>query len=256
MSQTEELIQVGAAEFIVKLAECEEEVYKAMRLRYEVFVEEEDNRFLMNPLRLEQDRYDPFCDHLIVQEVGTGQVVGTYRLLPGKRADEGIGFYSESEFDLSGLCTITGQTLELGRSCVAPAYRNGKVIELLWEGIALYIDQHRYDYMIGCASIHVSDLQQLNEIYTLLRNKGMITDRFEVKPLESHRIEGLELLDDLPNEKKVFRGLPPLIKGYQRLGAEIGGAPAYDPFFKTVDFLIILERSKVTKRYKRHFMPV
>src|SRR4051794_30372429 len=103
MSQTVELIKVPTAEFIVKLADCEEEVYQAFRLRYEVFVEEEDNRLLMNRHRLEQDRYDPVCDHLIVQEVGTGQVVGTYRLLPGKRSDKGIGFYSESEFDLSSL---------------------------------------------------------------------------------------------------------------------------------------------------------
>jgi L-ornithine Nalpha-acyltransferase len=254
MSQLVELTSIPAAEWVVKVAECEDEVFQAMRLRYEVFVEEENNMQLKNDFRLERDLYDAYCDHLIVQDKQTSAVIGTYRLLPGKRAVEGIGFYSQSEFDLSGMAPFQSRTLELGRSCVAPAYRNGRAIQLLWGGIARYLEANAYDYLIGCASMHMNDLRQLNEIYTLLCLKSVITNRYGITPLASHRIEGLELLQELPDEKDILRRLPPLMKGYQWLGAEIGGEPAYDPLFNTVDFLIVLDRHKVMKRYKQHFL--
>jgi len=242
------------AKLSVMLATSAQEIEQAMRLRYEVFVEEEKNMRMRNEEGLEQDAYDAYCDHLIVKDLEEDRVIGTYRLLPGERARDGIGFYSETEFDLSAYEPYARQTLELGRSCIAPAYRGGKAIQLLWEGIAGYIQERNYSYLIGCASVHMNDIDELNLIYSMLRQKEVITDRFGIQPLATHRIAGLQQLELDMNEKELFRKLPPLMKGYQWLGAEIGGEPAFDELFQTVDFFIILQKDRVTRRYKRHFL--
>jgi putative hemolysin len=249
-----EAIELQPARLETKLATSSEEVEQALRLRYEVFVNEEKNMKMRTDTGLEQDEYDAYCDHLIVKEAETGRVVGTYRLLPGDRALRHIGFYSETEFDLSRFAPFKARTLELGRSCVARQYRGGKAIQLLWEGIAAYIAERGYDYMIGCASVRMSSLEELNRIYSLLRNQAVITDRFGIAPLPACRIPGLKRLEQEFDEKETFRMLPPLMKGYQWLGAEIGGEPAYDDVFQTVDFLIILQKDRVTRRYRKHFL--
>lgn len=249
-----EAVQGLPARLAVRLAETTSEIERAQRLRYEVFVEEERNLRLRSETGLERDEYDAYCDHLIVEDMDTEEVVGTYRLLPGDRAVRNIGFYSETEFDLAAFAPYMTRTLELGRSCIAPAYRGGKAIQLLWEGIASYISERGYDFLIGCASVHMRSIQDLNLIYTMLRRKEVMTDRFGIRPLETHRIAGLTLMDDELDEKEVFRSLPPLMKGYQWLGAEIGGDPAYDEVFETVDFFIILQKDRVTRRYRKHFL--
>lgn len=245
---------VMPARLDVRLAATSEEVESAQRLRYEVFVEEEKNMRLRSETGLELDEYDAYCDHLIVEDTDTGKIVGTYRLLPGDRAVRNIGFYSETEFDLSGFRPYAEQTLELGRSCIDPAYRGGKAIQLLWEGIASYISDRGYHFLIGCASVHMQSIEELNIVYTMLRRKEVITDRFGICPLETHRIADLKTLGCELDEKEVFRKLPPLMKGYQWLGAEIGGDPAYDEVFGTVDFFIILQKDRVTRRYRKHFL--
>ncbi|MGG1550663.1 GNAT family N-acetyltransferase [Paenibacillus ferrarius] len=242
------------ARLTVRLANCDRDIEQAMRLRYQVFVEEEKNLRLRNEGQLEADVYDAFCDHLIVQDLDTERIVGTYRLLPGDRALDGIGFYSETEFDLTSFESNKRHTLELGRSCIAPEYRGGRAIQLLWEGIAGYIAERDITYLVGCASVHFQELAELNLIYSLLCQKQVLTDRFGIKPLATHRIAGLERVDIASSEKELFRSLPPLMKGYQWLGAEIGGDPAYDELFGTVDFFIVLQKDKVTRRYKRHFL--
>jgi putative hemolysin len=238
----------------VMLASNSSEIEQAMRLRYQVFVEEEKNMQMLNETGLEQDEYDVYCDHLIVKDLDSERIIGTYRLLPGKRAIKNIGFYSETEFDLSSFQEQKTEALELGRSCIDPAYRGGRAIQMLWEGIAGYISEHNYRYLIGCASVHLQHLDELNLIYSMLRSKQVLTDRFGIQPLESHRIEGLQTVTSELSEKEVFRKLPPLMKGYQWLGAEIGGDPAYDKLFDTIDFFIVLERDRLTRRYKKHFL--
>ncbi|MFC0214701.1 GNAT family N-acetyltransferase [Paenibacillus chartarius] len=249
-----EALRPQPSQLIMKLADSTEEVEQALRLRYEVFVEEEKNMRMRSETGLEQDEYDAYCDHLIVKDAVLDRVVGTYRLLPGDVAQRNIGFYSETEFDLSAFTPSKEHTLELGRSCIAPAYRGGKAIQMLWEGIATYITERGYDHLIGCASIHMSSLEDLKLIYTMLRRKQVITDRFGVQPLPTHRIDGLQLIEQELDEKEVFRKLPPLMKGYQWLGAEIGGDPAYDDIFQTVDFFIVLQKDRVTRRYRKHFL--
>lgn len=240
----------------VRLAGNDQELEGAFRLRYEVFVQEERNMKLLNNREQETDRYDPYCDHLIVKDLEANRVIGTYRLLPGERALSHIGFYSESEFDLSQYRPFASQTLELGRSCIAPEYRNGRAIQLLWEGILQYAEGLNCRFLIGCASIASTTKTDLLEIYSLLHKKQVITDRYGVKPLPSHRIEGLGLVELAGSEKDVFRKLPPLMKGYQWLGAEIAGEPAYDPLFNTVDYFVVLNKEKMSSRYLRRFRQI
>jgi L-ornithine Nalpha-acyltransferase len=187
----------------VKLANCWEEIEQALQLRYQVFVEEAGNLSMMNESKMEQDRYDNFCDHVIVKDLETDKIVGTYRLLPGDRTSETAGFYSETEFDL--------------------------------------------------ASLHVTDIQALNNMYTMLLKTGLISNRFGISPLATHRIDQLQILDLEFSPNNMIRKLPPLMKGYYWLGAEIGGEPAFDPIFQTTDFFMILDPLKISKRYKRHF---
>lgn len=243
-----------AVHLSVKLAETLEDLERAYRLRYQVFVEEAGNERLANEEKVEQDRFDLYCDHLIVTDMDKDEVVGTYRLLPGDRAVDNIGFYSETEFDLRAFDEYKRNTLELGRSCIAPNYRNGKAIQLLWAGIARYIQQQNFQYLIGCASVPLSSVEELNEIYSMLKIHGILKDRYGIQPLNTHRVTGLQDLPIECSEKEMIRRLPPLMKGYQWLGAEIGGEPAYDPVFHTYDFLIILDTAKVTRRYRRHFL--
>lgn len=149
-----EMLSSEYSPLAVRLAERTDEIEQALRLRYRVFVEEIKNLPQYNESGIEQDEFDQYCDHLIVTDPVLDQVVGTYRLLPGERT-VGIGFYSETEFDLSGFQANRFQTLELGRSCVAPEYRRSNALKMLWTGIANYLSDHPYKYLIGCASLHV-----------------------------------------------------------------------------------------------------
>lgn len=254
MSLMAEMLEPRTTSLEVKLARTTAEIEQVFRLRYQVFVEEGKNPILYDQSGLEMDEYDQFCDHLIVKDPNTDVVCGTYRLLPGSRISKRLGFYSETEFELHAFKQYRRHTLELGRSCVAPGYRGGRTLQMLWEGIAAYLNQNPHSFLIGCASLHGLAQREINEIYTLLHRKGVINDLYGIKPRDTHRVEGLKLLEDHLEEKAVFRRLPPLMKGYQWLGAEIGGVPAYDPIFNTVDFFIMLETDKVTKRYQRRFL--
>ncbi|TMV46882.1 GNAT family N-acetyltransferase [Paenibacillus mesophilus] len=254
MSKPLESLQLQRAPLAVKLAERTDEIEQAFRLRYQVFAEEERNANLYNESAMERDRFDDYCDHLIVTDLETDTVIGTYRLLPGPRAMQHGGFYSETEFDLSGFGAYKWKSLELGRSCIAPAYRDGKAIQLLWEGIADYVKRSNYSYLIGCASVAAPTIGFVNELYSLLASGNLITDRFGIRPLETHRINELRAADVAFSEKELYRKLPPLMKGYRWLGAEIAGEPAYDPLFRTADFFIVLETANMTSRYRRRFM--
>lgn len=239
------------ADLLVKLVDTPAELEQAFQLRYQVFVEDAGNHRLINKDKLEKDSYDPYCDHLIVKEVSTGKVVGTYRLLPGYKAIQHGGFYSETEFDLTPLRSKAHEMLELGRSCVAPDYRDGKVLKLLWKGIGQYLQGREFSYIVGCASLTINTLEQTNRIYSMLKAHGLLKEEFGIKPLSSHRIKGLEILSVTCTEQELMRQLPPLIKGYHSLGAKMDGEPAYDPLFQTTDFFIILDVKKATRRFTK-----
>ncbi len=241
--------------FIVKIADNLDEIDAALRLRFEVF-NLELNEGLPSSYEsgFDSDVYDTFCDHLIVKESATGKVVGTYRLLTQEKAERHIGFYSENEFDLSPLRRMNGRFLELGRSCVAKPYRSLAVINLLWTGIARYLEQHSISHLFGCASFHTHDPHAIAAAYAYLKLYHSLPGDIDILPRTEYQMDlphGMLTSHDID---KAFDSFPPLMKGYLRLGAKIGGGPAFDKVFGTTDFLIVLETERIAEKYRRHYV--
>lgn len=231
----------------VSFAQTEEEVREAQRLRYSVFAEEMGARLPDAQSGLDRDLFDPFCEHLLVRDNDTLEVVGTYRLLTPQQARKLGSFYSQTEFDLTRLLHLSERMVEVGRSCVHPAYRSGATIALLWSGLARYMQQHGYDYLIGCASIPMADGG--HAAASIFRHIGMEhMSPVEWRVFPRHRLP-LESLDNTLNAP-----LPPLLKGYMRLGCYVCGEPAWDPDFNTADLMLILPLALMNQRYARHFL--
>lgn len=237
---------------IVKIADSSEEIEHAFRLRYQVFVEEEKIESMMNESGIEQDEYDEYCEHLIVRDEEKELVVGVYRMLPGYRVRE-KGIYTCTEFDLTGFREELPYALEIGRTCVHPDYRESRTMMLLWNGMLGYYGRDEFKYLMGCASVRVDDIQDLSVMYSYFNNKSYTIDRYQIKPLPTHRVEQLQYIGEV-DEKTAFNKLPPMIKGYLRLGSEIVPEPVYDPIFRTYDFCMILTKDQMSNKYRRHFI--
>jgi len=242
--------------FLVKIAENEQEKTAALRLRFEVF-NLEMNEGLSSSWNtgLDQDQYDEHADHLIVIDKNNDKLVGTYRMLIKSRAVGNGGFYSEGEFDLTNLKNLPVEILEMGRSCVHKDYRSSGVINYLWAGIAKYVEATNAKYIFGCGSLHTHDVTEVNQIFSYLKSKYYAGDKFRVYPHEKCIVPGLK--DDVPinDLRAIKKKIPPLIKGYFRLGAFICGEPALDSEFGTTDFFILLQTDQITKRYLNHYLP-
>ncbi|MEO1766915.1 GNAT family N-acyltransferase [Thiobacter aerophilum] len=240
--------QARSAPLTLSLARCEDEVREAQRLRYKVFAEEIGARLPNPESGLDRDLFDPFCEHLLVRDARTLEVVGTYRLLTPRGAREAGCFYSQTEFDLTRLNHLLDRTLEVGRAAVHPAYRNGGVITLLWAGLARFIEQHGFDYLIGCASIGMADGgHAAASLFRRIGIEHMSPVEWRVFPRNRLPLESLDNTLNVP--------LPPLLKGYIRVGCYVCGAPAWDPDFNTADLMLILPRALMNPRYSRHFLP-
>ena len=232
---------------LLSLAHTLEEVREAQRLRYRVFVEEMGARPVCREPGIDSDMYDPYCDHLLVRDRDSGEVVGTYRMLTTAKAQAIGAYYSESEFDLTRLAYAKERMVEVGRSCVHPDFRGGAVIALLWDGLARYMQTHRAEYLMGCASISISDGGHVAaSLYHRLKADHMSPIELRVFPRCPLPLERLERGLDVAT--------PPLIKGYLRAGAYICGDPAWDPDFNTADLLILLPAARISPRYARHFI--
>jgi putative hemolysin len=254
--------RIGSLE--ARLAGNKRDIKQAQRLRYKVFYKDgdaiADARTLL--ARRDKDAYDRICDHLLVIDhdakptrSGKQRVVGTYRLLRQDIAEHHDGFYTENEFDISGL-TARHRDLrfvELGRSCVSPPYRNKRTLELLWQGIWSYVRQHRLDVMIGCASLNGTDLDRLALPLSFLHHFAAAPESWRAGPQPSRRIEMNRIAKHRIDHKAALRELPPLIKGYLRLGAYIGDGAVIDDQFGTTDVLIVLPVSVIKARYIEHF---
>ena len=239
--------QTGPARLSVRVARTTGEVREAQRLRYLVFAEEMGARLTGPEPGVDEDRFDEFCDHLIVRDLPTGEVVGTYRVLSPRAAARAGGYYSEQEFDLGRLVHLRPGLVEVGRSCVHPEHRTGAVIALLWSALGDYMRDGRYTHLIGCASISMADGG--HAAAHLYRE---IAERY-LSPLEYRAFPRLPLpLERLHGESAAE--LPPLLKGYLRLGAWVCGEPAWDPDFNTADLLVLLAMSRLDRRYARHFV--
>lgn len=231
----------------VSLAVDDSEIREAQRLRYQVFADEMGARLSTVLPGHDIDLYDPFCDHLLVRDRASGAVVGTYRILAPESARRVGSYYSEQEFDLARLHFLRPRMAELGRSCVHPDHRSGAVIARLWMGLADYMTRYGYEYAVGCASIGMADGGHFAaRVHREVAARHLAPVEWHVAPRFRLPVESLD--DGQPAE------LPPLIKGYTRLGAMVCGEPAWDPDFNTADLLMLLPLARLNQSYARRFI--
>jgi len=237
-------------DFEVKIATEPGEIEEAQRLRFQVF-NLELNKGLQSSFDrgLDIDEFDPFCDHLIVRHLKSGDVVGTYRLLRGSQARRHIGFYSEKEFDLSRIKLLDGELLELGRSCARKDFRDRALIPLMWEAISEQVRLYRVRYLFGCGSLYTTDRAEVSSMFGLLKSKYYASDALRVEPVEHCRVAGLPEPGQNFDEQALFQKLPSLIKGYLRIGALVCGPPALDAEFGTADFFLLLDFASLKDEY-------
>ena len=243
--------------FLVRLAENHEDVESAQRLRYEVF-NLEQGRGLRGAARygIDFDEFDEYCLHLLAIEKSTGRIVGTYRAHLGCIANSAKGFYSSREYEIHGLYKIADKCIELGRTCVSPDYRSGAVVALLWAGITELIVRAKLTYMLGCVSLDETDPALGWALYEYLTAKSPNSGGFSVVPRPGFKLErpmDREIKKFLDDETSLRKKIPPIFKGYLRLGEYICGEPALDREFGTVDFFIMVDINNVPARYKHHF---
>lgn len=244
-------------QFRIEVAQTPELIDQALALRYQVFnLELGEGLLASRKTGLDKDEYDEFCDHLIVVDETEDLVVATYRILPLERAKANIGFYSETEFDLSNIYKNLPKSAEIGRCCVHSDYRSGLVMNLLWYGIATYMESNGVRYLFGCTSLNKGDSSELASlIYKVCEiSKGIADESVAVTPLRSHRVKRFNKDFALPqmngNPKRL---LPSLMRGYLTIGVKICGEPAYDPIFKVIDFFTLFDDKGIAKAAKRFF---
>ncbi|AVH55068.1 MULTISPECIES: GNAT family N-acetyltransferase [Streptomyces] len=238
---------VAPTRYTVTLARDEDDVRAAQRLRHDVFAGEMGALLSTPQPGYDIDAFDAYCDHLLVRDTVTGQVVGTYRLLPPDRAAVAGRLYSESEFDLGPLAGIRSGLVEVGRSCVHPDHRDGAVIGLIWAGIARYMVDGGHEWLAGCCSIPLADGGALAAgTWDRVQAKYLAPEEYRVRPLLPWSAEGVAR----PERTE----LPPLLRGYLRLGAWVCGQPAHDPDFGVADMYVLLSMRRVNSRYLRHFL--
>lgn len=248
----------------VRLARKKGEIKRAQKLRYRVFYKDghaiADAKTML--AQRDKDAYDKICDHLLVIDhaakpslSGKLPVVGTYRLLRHEVAMRSGGFYTENEFDISGMIARHPglRFLELGRSCVLPPYRNKRTVELLWHGIWSYVRQNNFDAMIGCASFDGTDPERLAQPLSFLHHFAPAPDAWQARARASRRVEMNRMAKEAIDKKAALRELPPLIKAYLRLGAYVGDGAVVDHQFGTTDVFIVMPVSDISERYIGYF---
>lgn len=256
--------RIGSLE--VRLARKKSEIRRAQRLRYKVFYEEMSATpgALAMLSRRDEDVFDPIFDHLLVIDRGEphharrwrrSKVVGTYRVLRQEVADFYDGFYTQGEYDIAPLIRAKPdyRFMELGRSCVLKPYRNKRTLELLWQGVWSYVREHGADVMIGCASFEGTDPSAHAEALSFLHHNALAPEAWRVRAHEHLHIDMNMMPPEAVSARAALKSLPPLIKGYIRLGAYIGDGAVIDRQFGTTDVLIILPIEAIRTRYFAHF---
>jgi putative hemolysin len=253
-SKTLPLLRAGELE--VRLAKNEEDVRAAQLLRYEVFYEECGATANETVTRLKQDieKIDDFCDILLVIDHSNNKIVGTYRFMLREAAQQYGGYYTAGEFDIHKLVTFPGQIMELGRSCVHKNYRTKPTMQLLWRGIGAYIQLNQVSLCFGCGSFQGTDLSKYNHALSYLYYKHLAPLELRARALSDH----YQAMNFLPpkevNPKIAMKQLPPLIKGYLRLGGFIGDGIFIDRTFNSIDVCIIVRMETVTERYFQRYI--
>jgi L-ornithine Nalpha-acyltransferase len=243
----------------VRLARGAVDVLLAQELRYRVFYKESSAaaKAATPLLRRDIDEFDRACDHLLVIDQVSCEVVGTCRLLRQDAAERHRGFYSAAEFHVDSLIARHGEKtfLEIGRSCVSPSYRHRRAIDLLWHGVWTYVIQHRFDVMIGCASLPGNDPDRLARPLSFLHHYALAREPWTTRAREHLHVEMNRIPKNALKAQMAMRELPPLIRGYLHLGAFVADGAVIDAQFGTTDVLIILPVAEIKGRYVRHFGP-
>lgn len=230
---------------ITGLARSEAEVAEAQRLRYKVFAGEMGASLAGSHEGMDRDIFDKYCDHLVVRESDENKVVGTHRLLPPDRAQQAGGYDLQAGFDMTRLLHLRDRMVEAGRSCLHANHRNGATVAHLCEGLARYMQQGGYDYLIGCASISIADGGHVAaSLYRKLCRIYSAPVEYSVFPRCPLPLHALDQYLDAP--------VPPLLKGYLRLGGHICGEPAWNADFNTADLFILLPMSRLRERQAKH----
>ena len=255
----------------VRLARTRRDIRRAQRLRYQVFYEEMSAvpSLTAQMRRRDEDVYDGICDHLLVVDTsvspagaaawtrrGKGEVVGTYRVLRQEVAERGLGFYTQGEYDIEPLIRARSpryRFMELGRSCVLKPYRNKRTLELLWHGLWTYVREHGIDVMIGCASFPGTEPEEHATALSFLHHYALAPPEWRCRARDGLYVPMNRIPKEKVDVKAALKVLPPLIKGYLRLGAYIGDGAVLDRQFGTTDVLIILPVEKIDPRYFEHF---
>lgn len=246
-------------EAYIRLAQNEQEILEAQRLRYRVFYDEYGAKPSPEMLKEKRDfdDFDNITDHLIVlaenPSTQKDQIVGTYRLLRQSIAEKHGHFYSSGEYDLNKVIKSDNYLLELGRSCVLADYRTRPILNMLWQGIASYITEHEIDLLFGCASFQGVSVESISQQLSYLHHFHSTPDNLAPRALEERYVDMNIHEKDTLNEARLFASLPPLIKGYLRLGATIGDGAVIDHQFNTIDVCIVVQTSLMTDRYRKHY---
>jgi L-ornithine Nalpha-acyltransferase len=253
-------IEIG--DFLIKLVEKKAELKKAQALRYSVFYKEKKAKpnIQKKILGLDYDKVDKFADHLIVIDTGSkapnNKIIGTYRLIRGDVSANFGGFYTSTEFNLSNIVNSYkhSQILELGRSCIHKDYRKGTVMNLLWKAIAEYVKIYDIKIMLGCASFSGTDVMKFSNELSYLRDNFSLPDNLSVKSLDNNIYPVYKKNKNNENNLRIFAKLPPLIKGYLRVGGKVSDSFYVDYNFNTIDLCVIVKTDNIDKKYKKKFL--
>ncbi len=243
----------------LRLASGPEDIDAAQALRYRVFYDEMQARPTPEGAsrRRDIDPFDEICDHLLVidtsRAAGSGAVVATYRLLRGSIAEKHGRFYTAGEYDIGCLFGYPGEMLELGRSCVDSAYRNRPTMQLLWRGIADYVFHHDISLLFGCASLHGTEPATLALPLSYLYHFHLAPPGLRPIALPGLRVDMNFIAAEEVDQKAALAALPPLIKGYLRLGGFVGDGAVIDEQFNTTDVCVVVKTDLMTERYYRHY---
>ncbi|WP_328302640.1 GNAT family N-acetyltransferase [Actinomycetospora sp. NBC_00405] len=249
----------AAGRYSLLLTRDPDHVLAAQRLRHAVFAGEQGARpSTTDPVAVaaaaqgrDADAFDEHCDHLVVREDASGAIVGTYRMLTPEGARAAGGLYSDTEFDLSALDPLRPEIVEVGRSCVHPDHRHGVVLALVWAGIGRYMMLTGRRWVVGCASIPLTPQAALpGGVWSMVASRHLAPASRRVRPWCEAPVGPYD--PEAPGAGRAARAaLPPLLRGYLRLGAEIGGPPALDPDFGVADLFILLDQPAIDPRWRR-----
>ena len=250
---------IESGSLIARLAVSEADIDAAQALRYRVFYDERGAIPSVQNIGRQRDfdAFDPVCDHLLVVSKERpdlpGGVVGTYRLLRRSVADRHDGFYSTGEYDISPLIRVEGEILELGRSCVDIDYRGRSAMQLLWQAIAAYVFLYDIRLMFGCASLPGADPGKLSEMLSYLYHYHLAPEALRPRALAARHVDMAMLPRNALDQKASLRTLPPLIKGYLRVGGFVGDGAVIDSQFNTTDVSVIVKTDLITGKYSKHY---